>query len=276
MKSGAVVFFAAFLALSASWAGFVLAPQIQIGREVQTKSLGSGDLYPLAAPGLAQQGAAVFRSEGCVYCHSQQVGQEGARVEIVLTDAGTNAAAVEALIAKLNLKPANVEAAGPAVKEITEAGGKANIEVFALGPDISRGWGSRRSVAHDYLYDHPVLPGTRRVGPDLANVGLRLPDANWQLLHLYAPASVVAGSTMPAYRYLFETRKIGNAPSPDALNLPEGHAPPPGYEVVPTQNAKALAAYLVSLRAEAPLFEAPVTPPPAAVVSTNAPEATAQ
>ena len=288
MKSGAVVFFAAFLALAASWGGFVLAPQVQLGREAQDKALGSGDLYPQARPGLAQQGADVYRAEGCVHCHSQQVGQEGVRSEIILTEAGTNAAALIEVLAKLNFKLANTEAlaqlpktvmkvanaeAGAAtVKTLTDAGAKANVEVKAVGPDISRGWGQRRSVAQDYLFDDPALPGTRRVGPDLANVGLRLPDANWHLLHLYAPKSVVTDSTMPPYRYLFEERKIKGAPSADALNLPVEFAPESAYEVVPTERAKALAAYLLSLRANAPLFQAPVTPPPAPA-ATNSTEA---
>ena len=52
MKSSSLIFFAAFLALAASWGGFVLAPQIQLGRAGQTKTLGTGDVYPLARPGL--------------------------------------------------------------------------------------------------------------------------------------------------------------------------------------------------------------------------------
>ena len=52
MKHGPLVFLAALLALSGSWGGFVLAPQIQFGRDVQTNALGSGDLYPVARPHL--------------------------------------------------------------------------------------------------------------------------------------------------------------------------------------------------------------------------------
>ncbi len=102
----------------------------------------------------------------------------------------------------------------------------------------------------------------------MANVGARLGNANWQLLHLYAPQSVVKNSAMPPFRFLFETKKIGEAPSPDALNLPKEFAPPAGYEVVPTDDAKNLVAYLLSLRADVPLYEAPFTPPQ---ISTNAP-----
>jgi len=40
---------------------------------------------------------------------------------------------------------------------------------------------------------------------------------------------------------------------------------------VPKPEATALVAYLQSLRADAPLFEAPLTPPLGAVTTTNAP-----
>jgi len=33
---------------------------------------------------------------------------------------------------------------------------------------------------------HPFNLAVLRAGPDLANVGARLPDANWPLVHLYA------------------------------------------------------------------------------------------
>jgi cytochrome c oxidase cbb3-type subunit 2 len=78
------------------------------------------------------------------------------------------------------------------------------------------------------------------------------------LLHLYNPRSVVTNSVMPQYKFLFTTRKIVFAPTSDALKLPEKFAAPAGYEVVPTDDARALVAYLQSLRATAPLFEAPM------------------
>jgi hypothetical protein len=62
---------------------------------------------------------------------------------------------------------------------------------------------------------------------------------------------------------LFTVQKIGATPSPDALDLPKNFAPADGYEVVPKPEAKELVAYLLSLRADAPLYEAPFTPLPA-------------
>jgi cbb3-type cytochrome oxidase cytochrome c subunit len=288
VKSSSIVFLAAFIALSASWGGFVLAPQLQLGRADQTKTVPAGDKYPVARPGLAQQGAEVYRSLGCVYCHSQQVGQNGVKVEVVLLDAGTNADNTISALAKVNpqlgkaenfiglprklTEVADVGASDAIVKAVTEAGGKIEVNVIPTGADISRGWGKRRTVAQDFIYDSVVQPGTRRAGPDIANVGTpaRKPDANWQLHHLYAPKAAFPGSTMPAYRFLFEKRKVGKVASADALKLTGEFAPPAGFEIVPTDDARALVAYLLSLHADAPLFESPVTPPPAPAPATNA------
>ena len=41
------------------------------------------------------------------------------------------------------------------------------------GFDVERGWGKRPSVPRDYILQDEVLLGHNRVGPDLANVGLR-------------------------------------------------------------------------------------------------------
>jgi cytochrome c oxidase cbb3-type subunit II len=122
--------------------------------------------------------------------------------------------------------------------------------------DLERGWGARPSVARDYLRDSTAFLGSRRLGQDLANVGQRLPEAKWHYLHLYAPASVSEGSIMPSYANLFVVHKIEGQRSVDALDLSEGFAPKPGFEVVPTAEAKNLVAYLLSLRHDYPLPEA--------------------
>ncbi len=170
------------------------------------------------------------------------------------------------------VKPAEAQAA---VKVLNGAGAKATLSIVPVGPDIARGWGKRRNVARDFIFDCPVALGSQRIGPDLANVSVRQPDALWHLRHLYAPRLEVKDSAMPPYRFLFEKRKIERSPSPDALVLPPKLAPPPGYEIVPRPGARALVAYLLSLRADAPLFEAPLTVAPGtgAAGATNAPAA---
>jgi cytochrome c oxidase cbb3-type subunit 2 len=59
------------------------------------------------------------------------------------------------------------------------------------------------SVAGEFVYDRPFQFGSRRVGPDLARVGLRYSDA-WHREHLIDPRSVVPESIMPSYPWLAE------------------------------------------------------------------------
>ncbi|MBU6411668.1 MAG: cbb3-type cytochrome c oxidase subunit II, partial [Verrucomicrobia bacterium] len=263
-----------FVALGISWLGFVLGSILQLGVEGQATVLQSSDLYPVQRPGAATMGLQVYRAEGCAACHTEQIRQEGVACDVVLTAMGNNPAAVKKAVAGLGAQISDATNALPktvlsrvskagadaATASISSAGGTAEIHIVATGPDIARGWGVRGSVARDYLWDDPVQLGNLRAGPDLANVGARLGNVTWQLLHLYAPQSVVKGSAMPPFRFLFRVEKIGGAPSPDALQLPKPFAPAPGYEVVPTRDARNLAAYLVSLHADVPLFEAPFTP----------------
>ena len=66
--------------------------------------------------------------------------------------------------------------------------------------DVER-WGPARPLA-DLLHDGPPLPGNRRQGPDLTNVGnRRSPD--WNRFHLQEPRTLSPGSRMPSYRHLF-------------------------------------------------------------------------
>ncbi len=62
------------------------------------------------------------------------------------------------------------------------------------------------ALAGDYSYDKPHLLGTMRTGPDLMNIGVRQPGADWHLGHLYQPRAYVSGSIMPSYPYLFDVK----------------------------------------------------------------------
>ena len=258
MKTGFRIFLGAFVALGLSWCGFVLGPVLQLGTQGQSAVLNSSDIYPNQRPGNATLGLQVYRANGCAACHTTQIRQDDVVCEVVLTHPGSDPTAVSNLISSLKLTGLTKDEADSVAGKITAAGGKSETHIIPVGPDITRGWGLRQSVAEDFLWDNPVQLGSIRVGPDLANVGLRYP-LDWELDHLYAPTSESKTSTMPPFRYLFNIQKIGATPSPDALQLPPGFEPAAGYEVVPTEDAKNLAAYLVSLRADVSLYDAPFT-----------------
>ena len=127
----------------------------------------------------------------------------------------------------------------------------------ASGADIIRGWGTakdedgkaitRRTYPRDYIWQGETFLGNDRNGADLSNVGARFKKPAQLYAWLYHPDTFNSNSSMPAYRYLFITRKISGQPSDDALSLPPEYAPPAGFEVVPTADAKSLVAYLLSL-----------------------------
>ena len=159
-------------------------------------------------------------------------------------------------------------------QEVYQANGCAGCHTMQVrtrghGSDIERGWGKRNTVLRDFLFDDHVFLGQTRIGPDLADVGNRAYSTpEWHLIHLYNPRLVVTNSYMPQYPYLFEERKIRGQRSAQALPLPPG-AVKEGYEVVPTREATALVEYLMSLKSDTPIFEAPLNPTPRPTNATN-------
>ena len=89
-------------------------------------------------------------------------------------------------------------------------------------------------------------------------------SAAWHHQHLYAPRSLNLDSDMPAYKFLYEKRRVGGEQSADAINLRGEGAPGEGWEIVPTYDAKCLVAYLMSLNQSHPLNEVKSAAPPAA------------
>jgi cytochrome c oxidase cbb3-type subunit 2 len=125
-----------------------------------------------------------------------------------------------------------------------------------FGADIDRGWGMRRSVARDYIYDTPHLLSTMRTGPDLANIGVRQPSDSWHYQHLYDPYITSPGSNMPKFPFLFERRQIVAETPSDAVSMPEGRVDE-GWVLVPTDEGKALVAYLKHLNQSYDVPEVP-------------------
>jgi cytochrome c oxidase cbb3-type subunit 2 len=60
------------------------------------------------------------------------------------------------------------------------------------------------SLAVESKYDHPMLWGSKRTGPDLARIGEKYSD-QWHVAHLNNPRDVVPVSVMPAYDWLLTT-----------------------------------------------------------------------
>jgi cytochrome c oxidase cbb3-type subunit II len=123
------------------------------------------------------------------------------------------------------------------------------------GADEARGWG-RPSTPGDYYYDYPHQLGTMRTGPDLMNIGQRLPSKEWHLSHLYQPRSVVKGSIMPSFPFLFEAKDYALA-GETLVNVPEAFRPK-GKVIVAKKEALELVAYLISLDRTYPTNELPL------------------
>ena len=145
---------------------------------------------------------------------------------------------------------------GPGVKPLTalEAQGRAvyaangcgychTQQVRPLAEDKVFG---RPSAPGDFAYQTPELLGSERTGPDLTDVGSRRGSDVWQYMHLYDPRIVVPQSIMPSFSWMF--RLVDHAPAGvSPVPIPAGFAPAHGL-VIPSQRARALVAYLLSLK----------------------------
>jgi len=169
---------------------------------------------------------------------------------------------------------------GPGVKPLTDieahgreiyiAEGCAYCHTQQVRPLATDRIFGRPSAPGDFAYDTPELLGSERNGPDLSNIGARQASDVWQYIHLYDPRAVVPLSIMPSFPWLFEV--VDRAPA-DAqpVPVPAPYAPAQGV-VVPTDKARALVAYLLSLR-QAKLPGAQAQPAPQAATAQAAPAA---
>jgi cytochrome c oxidase cbb3-type subunit II len=122
-----------------------------------------------------------------------------------------------------------------------------------FGTDQLRGWGDRQSFARDYIYQPHVQLGELRVGPDLANLANRKPPYNEEVLLDFLYNGIVFPNkvaTHPTYKFIFDERVIVGERSRSALKL-GGKTPVVGdLEIVPSEKAQSLAAYLLSLKSD--------------------------
>lgn len=125
--------------------------------------------------------------------------------------------------------------------------------------EMDKMWGSRPSIPADYYYSKqrmdvwqqsPSLLGSERTGPDLTNVGQRLPSAAWQYTHLFNPRAVVPQSVMPAFPWLFEVKKHVDSSKAVIVNITDDFRKAHDIKgtIVASQKAQDLVAYLLSLK----------------------------
>ena len=125
------------------------------------------------------------------------------------------------------------------------------VRLTEAGFDVERNWGKRPSVARDYVLQENVLLGNTRIGPDLANVGLRGFTDEWLHRHLFDPQATVPGSICSPSPFLFEVK--GEATS-GTIEVHDDHGDHSGHHesetsrhIFPTLRAQKIVAYLQSL-----------------------------
>jgi cbb3-type cytochrome oxidase cytochrome c subunit len=300
MKGGTALFLGIFGTFAFSWTGLTLVPNFQIGHlDPQADEEGT-DIYPVPKSGMAERGRKIYAANGCVYCHSQQVRADYAASDID-RKWGTRRSAPRdyiferpAMLGKLRMGPdlsnigkrAPSEDASPAPAASPVASPAANAATSpAASPAANAAASPAASPTKPVAANSPApapTSATAAAGPspsaspaataattaDTAVGTTGVPpqySAAWHHLHLYSPRSVLAGSTsnMPAYKFLYEKRRVSGERSADALKLTGAETLPDEWEIVPSYDAKCLVAYLMSLDQSHELKEAKLTSAPA-------------
>lgn len=125
------------------------------------------------------------------------------------------------------------------------------VRLTETGFDVERKWGKRPSVARDYVLQENVLLGNTRIGPDLANVGLRGFTDEWLHRHLYDPQATVPGSICSPNPFLYEVKDEATTATIEVHDHQGAHDDHDENgslrHIVPTLRAQKIVAYLQSL-----------------------------
>jgi cbb3-type cytochrome oxidase cytochrome c subunit len=306
MKGLLPLFLGIFGTFAFSWVGLTVIPNYQIGHlDPQIDEEGT-DIYPRPKSGMADRGRHIYTANGCFYCHSQQVRPYYAGSDIDRKWGERRSAprdyvfARPAELGKMRMGPdlANVGkrapaedenappvGASPAASPAANASPAASPAAAAPAPagmqsplGAKPGGSPAKSSASPAAAAASASPAAN-AGPAAAPgpagslqstspSGDPLPYSTaWHHKHLYSPRSITTDSNMPAYRFLYEKQRISGERSAEALKLTGRDAPPEGWEIVPTYDAKCLVAYLMSLDQSHPLKEVKSAAPPAAAAS---------
>ncbi len=307
MKGLQPLFLGIFGIFAFSWLGMTVIPNLQIGSLNPQTDEDGGDVYPAPPSGMTLRGAQVYAANGCVYCHSQQVRPDyggsdlerkwgerrsaprdyifepivmlgkmrtgpdlanvGHRFALEEKGAATPPSNATAGVSQVPGAPAMAAAtAGPAVAD--SPAGTVN-SAAAAAPAVAAGTPALLPAGNQPAANVATAAPAAVANPkELTAEGKPLPyTAAWHHRHLYNPRSVSEDSNMPAYRFLYEKKRITGVVSPEAINFAGDtrKEPEAGWEVVPSYDAQCLVAYLMSRDQSHPLKEAksPVTLAPA-------------
>jgi len=287
MKGLVPLFIGLFGTFAFSWVGLTVIPNWQIGAlNPQTDEEGA-DAYPTPKSGMADRGRRIYAANGCIYCHSQQIRPDYDSSDIDrVRDAGPSPGPKWAerrsaprdyifdrpvVLGQERMGPdvANIGKAAPTEEEKPAAAPPANAPPNSPAPAQSPP--GNASAPKPGISGSPAAPANSPAPPAAAANPSPAASASpnptglppayseaWHHRHLYSPRSMSPDnrdSTMPAYKFLYEKHPISGERSADALQLEGRDAPPPGWEVVPTYEAKCLVAYLMSLDQSHPLKE---------------------
>src|SRR5215472_6674300 len=305
MKGLAPLFIGIFGTFAFSWVGLTVIPNWQIGSLNPQSDEEGTDIYPRPQSGMFQRGAHVYAANGCVYCHSQQV-----RADYIADDIerkwgdrrsaprdyifqrpvflgkmrmGQDLANIGARAPAPEESPAPAGAASPAAAPAAPGASPSPASSPATAPAASPAPKAPTSPAPAAAATSPSPAAATAASPNPAGSASPPPwpiqtaglppmySVAWHHVHLYSPRSINLDSNMPAYRFLYEKRRIAGERSTDALQLSGSDMPPDGWEIVPTYDAKCLVAYLMGLNQSHPLKEAKLVggaPAPAASPAT--------
>jgi len=290
MKGLAPLFLGIFGTFAFSWVGLTVLPNWQIGHLNPQSDEEGTDIYPQPQSGMFERGARVYAANGCIYCHSQQVRADYAADDIERGWGNRRSAPRDYIferpvfLGKMRMgqdianigSRAPAEQASPATSGASPATASSPATAAAASPATSPGSappagapspGPKTGLASPSPAAANAMPGgatSASAGPQTAGPPWPIQtigeppmySAAWHHVHLYSPRSINFDSNMPAYRFLYKKRRISDARSADALKLTGSDAPPEGWEVIPSYDAKCLVAYLMALNQSHPLKEA--------------------
>jgi cbb3-type cytochrome oxidase cytochrome c subunit len=296
MKGLVSLFIGVFGTFAFSWVGLTVIPNLQIGALNPQMDEDGTDVYPAPKSGMAERGRRIYAANGCIYCHSQQVRPDYASSDIDRKWGERRSAPRDyifdrpVVLGQERMGPdlANVGKRAPTEEEKPAAAPGANAPATspaAAQPPPPNAALPKPPGAAGSPPGSPAAPAQ----PPPAAAASPSPSASaspnpngvppvyseaWHHRHLYSPRSVNpdnGDSTMPAYRFLYEKHQIAGERSADALELSGRDAPPPGWEIVPSYEAKCLVAYLMSLDQSHPLKEVKSAGGPPAPAGSAAP-----